>query len=162
MGATYLGSIPNAHIRDYQRQKVYDAEEQCMFWHTNPEISQTEVIHLIQSISTWADIKQPTLYTGNKRTIPRHIRKRLAKYIAYATPNYIAIPSSVVKRTPFVCHEMAHVINYQKGPADHHGPNFTNTYLQLVGKFIGINEEQELRQSFDKKKVNYFRVKTSE
>ena len=88
MGARYLGSIPNAHIRDYQRKRVYDAEEQCMFWHDNPEISQTKAEQLINSISTWAEIKQPILYTGNKRTIPINIRKRLAKYIAYATPTY--------------------------------------------------------------------------
>ena len=155
MGTTYIGSIPNTHIRDYQRKKVYDAEEQCMFWHTNPEISQIDAEKLIHSISTWADIKQPILYTGNKRTIPTTIRRRLAKYIAYATPTYVAIPSNVIKRTPFICHEMSHVINYQKGPADHHGPNFTKTYLQLVEKFIGEKEKQELQQSFDRKKVNY-------
>jgi len=155
MGATYLGSIPNAHIRDYQRKRVYDAEEQCMFWYNNPEISQTKAEQLINSISTWAEIKQPILYTGNKRTIPSSIRKRLAKHIAYATPTYIALPSNVVTKIPFICHEMSHVINYQKGPADHHGPNFTKTYLQLVEKFISEKAKQELQKSFDNKKVNY-------
>jgi len=156
MRAIDSDSIPNIHIRDFQRQKVYDAEEQCMFWHIHPQTSQTKAEQLIHSVSTWANIEKPILYTGNKKTIPTSIRRRLAKHIAYATPTYVAIPSNVVKRIPFICHEMAHVINYQKGPADHHGPNFTKTYLQLVGKFINEKARQDLQDSFDRKHVKYY------
>lgn len=155
MRTTYIDSIPNTHIRDFQRQKVYDSEEQCIFWHVHPEISQTKAKQLIHSISTWANIEKPILYTGNKRTIPIRIRRILAKHIAYATSIYVAIPSNVINSIPFICHEMAHVINYQKGPADHHGPNFTKTYLKLIEKFIGEEAKQELQQSFDRKKVQY-------
>ena len=146
--------IPNAHVRDYQRQKVYDAEEQCVFWYNYNEVSQAETEQLIKDISTWAGINTPTLYTDNINT-PHGIKQRLAKQMSYATPIYVALSSNAVGSTPYICHEMAHVINYQRGPADHHGPHFAAIYLNLIATFIGEKERTELQHSFDKAAVKY-------
>jgi len=154
MARAYLGTIPNPHVRDSQRKRVYEAEERCMFWYTDNKISQTETENLIGDISTWADINTPTLYTDSINT-PHGIKQRLAKQMSYATPMYVALSNNAVGSIPYLCHEMAHVINYQKGPADHHGPNFAAIYLKLVELFIGQKERKELQHSFDKTKVKY-------
>jgi hypothetical protein len=53
---------------------------------------------------------------------------------------------------------MSHVINYQLGPADHHGPNFAKVYLEVVHEFIGEEEYQELKNQFDLLGVRYEEV----
>ena len=147
-------NIPNAQVRDFQRKKLYEAEEQCIFWHKYKEVSKDEAEQLIEDISTWADINTPTLYTDSINT-PHGIKQRLAKQMAYATPIYVALSDNAVGSIPYICHEMAHVINYQRGPADHHGPHFASIYLNLIETFIGKEEREELENSFDNKKVKY-------
>ena len=53
---------------------------------------------------------------------------------------------------------MSHVINYQIGPADHHGPNFASAYMEVVKTFIGQKECIELEQAFKKFGVKYKEV----
>ena len=154
MVTTDSKTIPNAHVRDFQRKKLYEAEELCIFWYTDNKISQTETEKLIEDISTWADINIPTLYTDSINT-PHGIKQRLAKQMSYATPIYVALYDNAVGSIPYICHEMAHVINYQRGPADHHGPHFAAIYLNLIETFIGKEERAELQNSFDKKNVKY-------
>ena len=152
--------IPNPHVRDFQRKKLYEAEERCMFWHHYTEVSRSEAEQLIEEISKWAGINIPTLYTDSINT-PNGIKQRLAKQMSYATPIYVALSSNAAGSIPYICHEMSHVINYQKGPADHHGPHFAAIYLNLVETFIGKKERTELQHSFDKTAVKYSGLTTT-
>ena len=147
--------IPNPHVRDFQRKKLYAAEESCSFWPDwIVELTEENARDYINSISTMYKINEPTLYTDHIST-PHGIRQRIAKQMAYATPIYVAIPSNLLSKLPYICHEMAHVINYQLGPADHHGPNFASIYLKVLSNYIGYKESKELQDTFDLHKVKY-------
>ena len=141
---SYIGNIPNTHIRDYQRKKLYKAEEECSFWNSLDILPFNQIELLIESISEEVDIKTPALDIGDLKTPT-----------AYATQDTIVLPFPIAKSLPFICHEMAHVINYQIGPADHHGPNFANAYLEVVKTFMGQTEYIELEESFKKFNVKY-------
>ena len=60
---SYIGNIPNTHIRDFQRKRLYQAEEQCSFWNNISILSSPEVISLIQNISKSFNIKTPVIIT---------------------------------------------------------------------------------------------------
>ena len=149
MAKTYLGEIPNPTLRDFQRQKLYHAETSCTFWNGLTILSTSKVKNLVQDISLWADIALPKLSLQGIKN---------GRDVAYATASNLVLPFPLAKSVPFICHEMSHVINYQRGPADHHGPNFATAYLEVVKTFIGENEYRELRESFDHKKVKYKEV----
>ena len=134
----YVGNIPNTHIKDYQRRRVYQAEEQCSFWDSPKILSSEETKTLIVTISKWAGIHPPTIEVGDTGKIP----------IAYATQDTIVLPFPIAKSIPFICHEMAHVINYNSDNADHHGVNFCATYLKIVKEFIGELEYKSLQVAF--------------
>lgn len=145
---SYIGDIPNINVRDYQRKRVYKAEEQCSFWRTPETLAITEVDNLITIISEVFGIERPTLDLGNE----------VEKSTAYATPSLIVLPFPIAKSLPFICHEMSHVINYQRGPADHHGSNFATAYLEVVKTVMGDEEFDELEGSFKDHKVTYKEV----
>ena len=141
----YLGDIPRTDVRDYQRKRVYDAEELCSFWKESKILSLDMVKELVQNISDTFVIKTPVIITEGHNLIPT----------AYATPKEIVLPFPICLSVPFICHEMAHVINYQIGPVDHHGPQFASTYLKIVKNFMGNNFFHELKKAFEIMKVNY-------
>jgi len=137
---SYIGEIPNIHVRDFQRQRVYNAEATCSFWQNPTTISRPKVKSFVDAIALWADIDVPKiLYLSPFKN---------GKYLAYATPSEIILPFPQAKSIPFVCHEMAHVINYNSMNADHHGKHFVSTYLNVVKQFIGKAASIELRKSF--------------
>ena len=135
----YVGNIPNLHVKDYQRQRVYQAEEQCEFWDSPKILTSEETKALILSISKWAGVRPPKIEVGDTGGVP----------IAYATKDTIVLPFPTAKSIPFICHEMAHVINYNSDNADHHGVNFCATYLKIVKEFVGEIEYKALQTSFN-------------
>ena len=148
MVRTHIGNIPNLHVRDFQRKRVYDAELNCIFWDNISILPIEEIETLITDISLWANIAKPMLSVQGHEDMQ----------VAYATPDEIVLPFPVTQSKPFICHEMAHVINYQLGPADHHGPNFAKTYLEVVRNFIGKEAYDELKTAFDHLRVRYKEV----
>tara|TARA_Y100001951_G_scaffold104947_1_gene118764 strand:- start:2611 stop:3066 length:456 start_codon:yes stop_codon:yes gene_type:complete len=148
MALTHIGDIPNLHVRDFQRKRVYDSELSCSFWDNVSILPLEEIEQLITDISVWADIKQPTLSVQGHEDM----------LVAYATATEIVLPFPITQSKPFICHEMSHVINYQLGPADHHGPNFAKTYLEVVRNFIGKEAYDELKRAFDHLRVRYKEV----
>jgi len=140
-----MGTIPHPDVRDFQRKRVYDAEELCSFWTTPQVLSLKEVKELVKLISTTFGIPIPNLITEGHNLIPT----------AYATPTEIVLPFPICLSTPFICHEMSHVVNYRLGPVDHHGPSFSSTYLRIVKMFMGTDSFIELRKAFDTTKVRY-------
>jgi len=143
-----IEDVPNPHVRDYQRKKVYDAEELCSFWNKLDILSFSKIEDLVDRITKLFGIKLPSIYFGDKKS----------PLIAYATTTKLVLPFPISKSVPFICHEMSHVINYQLGPADHHGPYFAKAYLEVVKQFMGNSEFVELQQAFDTKRVKYKEV----
>ena len=141
-------NIPNYTVRDFQRTQVYSAEERCSFWKEPHWLDPQEVIQTVQAISNWADISEPRsfLKKSSEMGVP------VPSAIAFATPDIIFLPAFAWNQS-YVCHEMAHVISYQKGPNDHHGPNFVKTYLNIVNFFIGPTECDELLTELSKNQV---------
>ena len=142
---TYLGEIPNSHVRDFQRKKVYSAEATCKFWSEVEILSLEEVKELITDIAIWASIPIPSLDIQGQENCP----------IVYATATEIVLPSASEWTLPCICHEMSHVINYNSQYADHHGKYFTTVYLSVVKQFIGLTAYRELQEAFDRTKVIY-------
>ena len=143
--SNYIGIIPNPEVRDFQRKKLYDAEDLCTFWNHLNILSLEEINLLIKNIAAHFVIKPPMLITEGHGS----------SLVAYATATELVLPFPIAKSLPFICHEMSHVINYQHGPADHHGPNFATTYLLAVKNFMGLKAYSELLYNFADKKIKY-------
>lgn len=152
MAKSYIGTIPNVHIRDFQRKRLYKAEESCTFWKPLKFkfLSTKETKKLIKGISSWAKISTPILinYQGGL-----NMRQSI-----YATPDSISLPFPLSRTAPYIAHEMAHVVNYNSLNADHHGRYYAATYLEIVRNFIGEPEFQELCDSFEELSVKYERI----
>ena len=137
-----MGDIPNTHVRDYQRKRVFQAEDSCMFWGDTDILTWEQVQNLIQTISEWAEISPPSLLEEG------HL-------IAYATADTISLPFPIAKTLPYICHEMSHVINYNGTDADHHGKHFAGKYLEVVKEFIGSGAYKDLKRAFKVYGVGY-------
>ena len=141
-------NIPNYEVRDFQRTRVYTAEENCSFWKDPSFLQPQEVIDIVKDISFWANINEPRSCFER----PLEMEKQVPTTMAFAAPDLVCLPLFAWNK-PFICHEMAHVISYQKGPNDHHGPNFVKVYLELVSFFMGQAERDELHLELSKTKV---------
>ena len=73
MQKNWIGDIPNANVRDYQRKRLYNAEDSCL-WGDMIIMTHKQVEELIYKISQWAEIAPPRLITDENS-------------IAYATAN---------------------------------------------------------------------------
>ena len=142
MQKSWIGNIPNTHLRDYQRKKVYEAEADCSFWESPKTLIERSFREVINQIADWGKIQVPKIITEGHELV-------------YATPTEIVIPYPNTKNRPTVCHEMAHVINYNTLNADHHCKYFCGTYLLVVKNFISANAHLELVKAFEKYKVDY-------
>ena len=142
MAKSWAGDIPNTHVRDYQRKKVYDAEDKCNFWDSPKTMAEHQFRGLINRIADWGKIQIPKIITQGHD-------------LSYATPTEIVLPYPNTKNKPTICHEMAHVINYNTLNADHHGKYFCGTYLLIVKEFIGKDAHIELLKAFTQFSVDY-------
>ena len=57
MQKNWIGDIPNANARDYQRKRLYSAEDACLWEEKMMTIN--EVKDLVYKISQWAEIAPP-------------------------------------------------------------------------------------------------------
>ena len=58
-----MGDIPNTHIRDYQRKRVYKAEDSCMFW-GDTQIMTREQVEDIVSLVAYAKVCPSSIRLG--------------------------------------------------------------------------------------------------
>ncbi len=142
MQKSWMGDIPNTHVRDYQRKRLYDAEDSCKFWENIEILTWKQVEGTVQKISEWAEVSPPTLIEDGHT-------------LAYATADTISLPFPVSKTMPYIAHEMSHVINYNGSNADHHGKHFAGMYLEVVQEFIGSKAYEDLKIAFDCHRVKY-------
>ena len=137
-----MGDIPNTHVRDYQRKRLYDAEDSCKFWENIEILTWKQVEGTVQKISEWAEVSPPTLIEDGHT-------------LAYATADTISLPFPVSKTMPYIAHEMSHVINYNGSNADHHGKHFAGKYLEAVEEFVGRKAYTDLHRAFIRYKVGF-------
>ena len=142
MQKSWMGDIPNTHVRDFQRKRLYDAEDSCLFTGDIEILTREQLEALIHNISQWAEISPPKLIEDGHT-------------LAYATATTISLPFPVTKTLPYIAHEMAHVINYSGSNADHHGKHFAGKYLEVVREFIGKVAYDDLKRAFKYYKVKY-------
>ena len=90
MVRTHIGNIPNLHVRDFQRKRVYDAELNCIFWDNISILPIEEIETLITDISLWANIAKPMLSVQGHEDMQ----------VAYATPDEIVLPFPVTQSKP--------------------------------------------------------------
>ena len=114
----------------------------CSFWESPKTLLEHSFRQVINQIADWGKIQVPKIITEGHELV-------------YATPTEIVIPYPNTKNRPTVCHEMAHVINYNTLNADHHGKYFCGTYLLVVKNFISAHAHLELVKAFEKYKVDY-------
>ena len=99
MRKSYIGNIPNPHVRDFQRKKVYQAEEQCSFWNIASVLDIHQIEMLVKLISEWAEVPRPEIIEDGHQMV-------------FATQDSIVLPYPASKTLPYILHEMSHVINY--------------------------------------------------
>ena len=128
-------------MEDFQRQAVYDAEESCTFWLAGQHLSEEEADALIAKISKWASIEKPDCQFNavdkDGDIFP------VAKGMAHS----IVLPVFAMNQC-YICHEMAHVITYQRKHIDYHGPVFINIYINIIKEILGLNSYKELINTF--------------
>ena len=128
-------------MEDFQRQAVYDAEEMCSFWMQGEHLSEKEADDLITKISENANIRKPQCQFNatDKDGDIFPVAKGMA--------NTIILPMFAMNEC-YICHEMAHVITYQKKHIDYHGPVFIQTYLNIIKSIFGNDHQNELIDMF--------------
>ena len=142
MQKSWMGDIPNTHLRDYQRKSLYKAEDSCMYCGETKFLTVEQLQDTINQISEWANIESPALIEDGHT-------------LAYATKDTISLPFPITKTMPYIVHEMTHVINYNGSNADHHGKHFAGKYLEVVKEFIGTTAHRDLRTAFLRYKVRF-------
>ena len=129
-------------MKDYQRQAVYDAEDSCSFWLQGEYFSEKQADELITRISKWAKIEKPEAQFNavdkDGEIFP------VAKGMAHS----IVLPCFAMNES-YICHEMAHVITYQRGHIDYHGPRFIQIYCDIIKYIYGKTEYKELLNNFE-------------
>ena len=159
-------------MRDYQRKKVYTAEQEwdnpladktnewldknlypySYPYDHSPRIQKVlpfyevldgyEVVDLIEDMSDSWGIAQPDV--NFQDNTPK---------VAQAHTDYIDLPKWAMNIT-VVCHEMAHIITQQKCVFDGHGPIFCGIFVELVHEFMGVENGRDLQWAFELNSVD--------
>tara|TARA_R110002020_G_C15793809_1_gene730465 strand:+ start:102 stop:521 length:420 start_codon:yes stop_codon:yes gene_type:complete len=127
-------------MKDYQVKQVYNSEEELDIFINGPFLSREEITEFVTQISIWADIEPPKIQCKQEYAVTD---------VSSGTADKIFLP--IFAQNPwFICHEMTHVIldSWEHIGDDHHGPNFCNIYLYLLGWTVGDKTEQSLRELF--------------
>jgi len=132
-------------MRDYQRQKVYDAERTTSMFCFNAESEklptadwktlQKYVKNITETMWFQSRFRFQTIQVNDGRACSR------------ASGGYGTIKMPKWSRCPLVIlHEIAHAVG--SWASDKHGPNYCGHYLYLVYHALGEKSYQELRASF--------------
>ncbi len=108
--------------RDFQKQRVYDWEDQ----HIGPRDTTPVPFEQIQHIVAYC---WPASHPPRIEPLPKLSRKEGTGHRLR-----LRFPADRPTRTWIILHEMAHALTYGDG----HGPNFVAVYMQLVEKHLNI------------------------
>lgn len=159
--------------RDFQRQRVYDAEHLLAHLYDtaveigNPVITVGGVtltlppeakFGSVESVQSYVDRVRalPSLAHHPRAAIPVTVRARSGDRKAHYenARAVIAVPDGRNRwamRELVILHELAHHLAW----GDHHGPRFVVAYLDLLGAVLGPETELAQRILFDDHEVNY-------
>lgn len=152
---SYGKTIKGGKYRDFQRQKVYKAEDD--FYKLTNRIPsfqhKNDVIHFINGILS--DKKFIRLYGEfkiiNLEFIDENYETFPAWSRAYEGVNFIdMILPKWAWNAPSILHELAHGICPYNA---NHGALFCYVHLQLVGLVIGKEVRDSLKETYDKYKI---------
>jgi hypothetical protein len=144
--------------RDYQRSKVYKAENRVLSGHPHEMDFGLEIAHgqrLVTAAVRSAWISKT--YPGFKRATVQVRRQRTGGARAHVWEGYIQV-SGTMNRNWVLMHELAHVITHAECrrldvPLAAHGRDFARCYLGLVREWVSELAYKDLRASFTKAKV---------
>jgi hypothetical protein len=150
--------IKNRMIRDYQRTKVYTAENTALGFYKDTMTFEEAVevsLRLLNSnmvadmINDLEHVTPPCevfeIRSGDKRST-----------CACANSEYMRLPKGT-RNLPTICHELAHVLTIDNSTEPnyaYHGEEFCEVYLKLVQKFIGDDAHTDLLAAFIIHNVN--------
>jgi hypothetical protein len=117
--------------RDYQRSRIYAWEDKAVVPHDRSSVPIAAAQAMVDAI--WAETG--LLYPPRVEPLPAVARRRLAD----ADRLTIRLPASV----PSWCllHELAHAMTSDHdGRSDGHGPLFMGIYVQLLCRYMRLDE----------------------
>jgi putative metallohydrolase (TIGR04338 family) len=137
-------------VRDFQRQKVYDAEGAAFRsgkdWSLVPVDFKTvaEVQEYVDTVTTspfWQSL------APSVRTVTVKDGRSRRSGVAYPELGEIRMPR-LTRRRWCTLHELAHIALGADDSLAFHGPEFTGTYLALVREFLGRAAGARLEATF--------------
>lgn len=142
-------------MRDFQRSKVYKAEEVLNLHPANKWILKiSDIQELLNNILTrfwfksqYPNINKITVYDGRGRS------SACGWQNGAGTQASMKIPKSH-RKLHTILHELAHGI--YEGTSDKHGPTFCANYLILVQNVMGDDAWKTLSESFRVHEVKVF------
>jgi putative metallohydrolase (TIGR04338 family) len=144
------------HAPDQQREKLYRAEKVL------PDTwRQDKHLHTVPQIETWtrAILRKPWFkerwpHVRNCKVVVTSGQGMAEGSFDFDDTAYLDLPRWCRSELG-VLHELAHVCVPPNRRRSAHGPAYAGAYLYLVEKIRGVEEAQQLRESFDKHKVKY-------
>lgn len=138
--------------RDYQRQRVYDAEGATTAWKASVKApltyGQMELLVYRITRSAWWKREQGTRWNRRRVSVERSLRKRNG---ADGCEWGIGISRCRI-HLMLILHELAHTLSLRKhgrhGNMSFHGPEFCRCYLDLVKRYYCPYFARELMDSF--------------
>ena len=160
-------------MRDYQRQRLYDAEDILRTFYDRAEESGNPMVTMkgftvtlppeakfgsVESLQTYVDrvLDHPRVIdaVGTRSRVTVQAKKEhQALHRATYSKGRILIPNGRNRwamREVVVLHELAHHCSH-----DRHGPNFAAAFLSLLGAVMGPEVELICRVLFDDGGVDY-------
>lgn len=132
-------------VRDYQRQKVYDAE-QAVSVATNNAVADGLPTAKWDYLQKYVKDMTETVWF-QARWKGQKIRVKDGRMCRRAIGGWGQIQMPKWSRSPLIIlHEVAHAVGNWTG--DKHGPNYCGHYLYLVYHQLGVKIYHELRTSF--------------
>lgn len=136
--------------KDYQRSKLYEAENKAGVFGTDKILSIEHAGLLVQSYlqNKWLLKKYP--FMRNKK-----ITVQFGYSKAWANDEIISLPFWGFK-LGILIHEFAHIVHKNKWPEEAgHNWRFANIYMSLARKFISVEFSKKLRNQFKILKVKF-------
>lgn len=132
--------------KDFQRQKVYDAEYAA--FKGSPKLSENKIKLFYSSV-----ISSDYINDYYSRTPRPNIDFWDRKYSSI-TPKLMMISREDMTEET-VLHELAHILGCRKIMPPLHGKSFCSRLLELVDVFLGKEDYEKLKKEFDKRGVLY-------
>jgi putative metallohydrolase (TIGR04338 family) len=147
-------------LRDYQKTRVYDAED--VVWgavsHTVPLFTDEDsIVAFVNKVLRYKRVNKKFAQALDDQP---DIEIKYCSRSTWSEADFdrIKIAAKAPAHALLVIHELAHVFQYRLYPdtqVSAHGPEFCQIYLQLVRIVFGVEIYLLLQESMDKHGVDY-------